>query len=222
MFLFEARVKGALDGRTRLGHRAVVSLFGDLQPIISHYGYAAVSGGLLLEHFGLPLPGETLLIGAAVLASQGAMDITVLLALAWAAATLGNMIGFAIGRYGGHLLVVRHGSRVGITSARLGQVEAFFDRYGAVVLVGARFVVLARQLSGIAAGTLEMEWGRFLLFNALGAALWVGWWGILSYWLGRRVFDFLIEFAGIEYALFVLAAALAIALAARLWWRRRA
>ena len=79
-----------------------------------------------------------------------------------------------------------------------------------------------RQLTGIAAGTLEMHWGRFLLFNAMGAALWVGWWGILSYWLGRRVFDFLIEFAGIEYALFVLAAALAIALAARLWRRRRA
>jgi membrane protein DedA with SNARE-associated domain len=198
-----------------------LSLFGDLEPFIRRYGYAAVSAGLLLEQFGLPLPGETLLIGGAVLAARGELDIGVLLPLAWAAATIGNTIGFAIGRYGGHRVVVRHGGRVGITSARLGRVEAFFDRYGAAVLIGARFVVVARQLSGIAAGTLEMGWGRFALFNALGAALWVGWWGVLSYWLGRRAFDFVSDLNGAEFTLLALVGALAIAIAARLWWRRR-
>jgi membrane protein DedA with SNARE-associated domain len=198
-----------------------VSLFGDLEPFIRHYGYAAVSAGLLLEQFGLPLPGETLLIGTGVLASRGELDIRLLLPLAWAAATIGNTIGFAIGRYGGHRLVVRYGGRVGVTSARLGQVEAFFDRYGAAVLLGARFVVVARQLSGIAAGTLEMRWGRFLLFNTLGAALWVGWWGILSYWLGRRVPEFMSEINGAEFALLAVAGALALAAAVRVWRRRR-
>jgi membrane protein DedA with SNARE-associated domain len=199
-----------------------VSLLHELHAFLADYGYATVAGGLFLEHFGLPLPGETLLIGAAVLAARGDLDIGLLLACAWLAATLGNAVGFAIGRYGGHRLVLRYGGRVGITKARLGEVEAFFDRYGDFVLIGARFVVLLRQLSGIAAGTLEMRWGRFMLLNALGAALWVGWWGIVSYWLGERVFAFISGLAGIEYALLAIAAAAALVWALRALRRRRA
>jgi len=192
-----------------------------IEHFLHEYGYAAVSLGLLFEHFGLPLPGETLLIGAAVLASQGALDITLLLVLAWAGATVGNIVGYAIGRYGGHWLVVRFGGRIGITQAKLDEVEAFFARYGDVVIVIARFIVILRQLSGIAAGTLEMRWGRFLLFNAIGAALWVAWWGLASFWLGRNVFEFVSHIAGIEYLLLACSIlALAIA-AARIYWRRR-
>ncbi len=197
----------------------------DLHVGIEHavhaYGTAAVGIGLFLEHFGLPLPGETLLIGAAVLAAEGVIGIKLLLAVAWAAATLGNMAGFAIGRYGGHWLVARYGGRVGITPQRLAEVEALFARYGDAVIVIARFIVLLRQLSGIVAGALEMSWWRFVVFNAVGAALWVAWWGLASYWLGRRVFRYISQLAGIEYVLFALAGAVLVGIAARLLWRRR-
>ncbi|HUK59647.1 MAG TPA: DedA family protein [Stellaceae bacterium] len=198
-----------------------MDLHAGIEHAIHEYGTAAVGLGLFLEHFGLPLPGETLLIGAAVLASKNALSIKLLLVVAWAAATLGNMLGFAIGRYGGHWLVVRYGARVGITPEKLAEVEALFTRYGDAVIVGARFVVLLRQLSGIAAGVFEMNWRRFVVFNAIGAALWVAWWGLASYWLGRRVFTFTSQLAGLDYALFALAAAVLVAVVARLYWRRR-
>ena len=193
-----------------------------IEHFVHEYGTAAVGIGLFLEHFGLPLPGETLLIGAAVLAAQGDLNIKLLLAVAWAAATLGNTVGFAIGRYGGHWLIVRYGGRIGITPAKLAEVAALFARYGDWVIVGARFIVLLRQLSGITAGTLEMSWRRFLIFNAVGAAWWVAWWGLLAYWLGRRVFAYIANLAGIEYVLFALAALALAVIGARIYRRRRA
>lgn len=198
-----------------------MSLFGDVQPYIADYGYIAVSGGILLEDFGLPTPGETLLIAGAIAAAQGTLDITWLLLLAWAGAVIGNSVGWAIGRYGGHHLAVRYGNRVGITSAKLRQVERFFDRHGNVVIIFARFVVLLRQLNGIVAGTLSMPWPRFLLFNAIGAALWVGWWGLLSYWMGQQVLDFIRGIGRIEPILFALAALAIAVVGVRIYWRRR-
>jgi membrane protein DedA with SNARE-associated domain len=187
-----------------------MSLSHELHVLLGQYGSATVFVALFLEHFGLPLPGESLLIGAAVLASRGEIPIGTLLASAWFGATLGNAVGFAIGRSGGRHLVLRHGSKVGITERRFLSVESMFARYGDAVLVGARFVVLLRQLSGIAAGTLGMGWARFMVLNALGAALWVGWWGLVSYWAGGRVSAVIAGTTGIEYALLALAAAAAL------------
>ncbi len=198
-----------------------MSGFGAVQPYLHEYGYLAVSASLLLENAGLPLPGETLLIAASILAAQGVFDITLLLPLAWAAATIGNIIGFVIGRYGGHALVVHYGARIGVTAARLAQLEQGFDRYGGWLLTGARFVVIARSLSGIAAGTLEMAWGRFLVFNALGAALWVGWWGLSADWLGHRALKLFHGSGRIELLLLAVAALAAAAVALHLHWRRR-
>ena len=102
----------------------------------------------------------------------------------------GDSIGFFIGHFGGQRLLIKHGRRLGITHARLDRVSRFVQRYGVIVIVFARFVVVARQLNGIVAGSLGLSWLRFFLANALGAALWVGFWGTLAYWLGRRVFEF--------------------------------
>ena len=203
------------------GNVRPMSLFGDVQPYIADYGYIAVSGGILLEDFGLPTPGETMLIAGAIAAARGTLDITWLLLVAWIGAVVGDSIGWAIGKYGGHHLAVRYGHRVGITSAKLHQVERFFDRHGDVVIIFARFVVLLRQLNGIVAGTLSMPWPRFLLFNAIGAALWVGWWGLLAYWLGQRVMDFISGVGRIEPILFALAALVIAGVGVRIWWRRR-
>ena len=177
-------------------------------------------GALLLEHVGLPLPGETVLIGAAVLAAHGSLDIAWLLALAWAAATLGNMLGFAIGRYGGRRLVLAFGGRIGITPERLAKVGAYFDHYGDIIIVVARFFVLLRQLSGIAAGLLGMGWARFALFNAAGAALWVGFWGMLGYGLGARVLRYVHHIGLLAPLLFTGAALLLLLAAARLRRKR--
>jgi membrane protein DedA with SNARE-associated domain len=198
-----------------------VSLFGDVQPYLRDYGSAAVAVGILLEDFGLPAPGETLLISGAILASRGTIDIRWLLLAAWVGAVIGDNIGWCIGRWGGHRLMLRHGARIGITQEKLARVEGFFARYGDVVIVFARFVVLLRQFNGIVAGTLGMHWLRFLILNAIGAALWVGWWGLIAYWLGRRVLDFIERAGEIEHLLFAIAAAILLGVGLRIYWRRR-
>ena len=158
-----------------------------VKPYLDHYGYWALFGAILLENFGLPVPGETLLIASALLASQGKMHIVTLLVTACIAAITGDNIGYAIGRFGGRRLVFRYGRYVFITEERLQKAEGFFRRYGGAV---ARFFAVLRQLNGIVAGTAKMSWWRFLLYNMLGAALWVTFWGTLFYELGERAFRF--------------------------------
>ena len=198
-----------------------MSFFGGVEHYIHEYGYAAVAGGMLLENFGLPVPGETLLISGAIAAAHGSLDITILLLLSWVAAVAGQMIGWAIGFWGGHRLAVLYGGRVGITAQKLARIEGYFARYGDYVVVFARFVVVLRQLNGIVAGTLEMHWARFLLLNAIGAALWIGWWGLLSFWLGHGVLEFVRRAGRIEPVLFTLAGLIIVAVAARIWWWQR-
>jgi membrane protein DedA with SNARE-associated domain len=178
--------------------------FGEVAHYVAQYGYLAVGLGILLEDFGMPTPGETLLITGAIAAAGGTLNIWLLLLIAFAGAVVGDNIGFLIGHTGGHHLMVRFGHRIGITHERFERVEAFFERYGGWVIVFARFVIILRQFNGIVAGTLGMHWLHFTVLNAIGAALWVGFWGMLSYWLGKGILVYVHEFHAI--AVVVLAA----------------
>ena len=162
-------------------------LVGTLEHFISGYGVAAVTVIVALEALGAPLPGETLLIFAAVLAGRGEMSLPALLICAWAGAVLGDNVGYLIGRKLGRAAVARYGAKIGLDAARFGAVESVFARYGAATVAFARFVNILRQLNGIVAGTLGMSWGRFLLFNALGAALWVGLWVLGTFYLSEHL-----------------------------------
>lgn len=157
-----------------------------LDPWLRQYGYLAVFAAIFLEDFGVPMPGETLLIAGALLASQSTFNIFILIVTAWSAALLGDNVGYAIGRFGGRRLVLRFGRYVLITDRRLGRAEKFFESRGAIVVVVARFIEILRQLNGIIAGVAGMRWWRFLGYNAVGAALWVGFWSILFFHLGKR------------------------------------
>jgi len=194
-------------------------IFAEMSHYIEHYGYFTVALGILLEDFGLPAPGETLLITGSIGASTGALNIYLLLLLAWTGAVVGDNIGYAIGHFGGHRLMMRHGGRIGITEERLKQVEAFFELYGGWVIVFARFVVILRQFNGIVAGTLGMHWLHFLALNALGAALWVSFWGILSYWLGKGVLVYVHELHQVTPLLSIFVIVFLVLGAGYLWWR---
>lgn len=186
------------------------------------YGYLAVFLGILLEDFGLPTPGETMLIAGSVLASHGSLSIVWLLPIAWLGAVIGDSIGYLIGATGGHRLLVRYGSRVGITLERLQKVEEFFARYGDIVIVFARFFIILRQFNGIVAGSLEMAWPRFFLYNSIGAALWVGFWGGLTYWLGRRFFEYVRLVGWVGPTLIAVGTIVLIAIVLKLWHRHHA
>lgn len=162
-------------------------IFHSLQPTLHHYGYLAVGGALFFEDFGVPLPGETMLIAASLYAGLGHLNIWVVAVVAIAAAVLGDNVGFAIGHFGGRRLLDRYGKYVLLTQRRLDKAEGFFRRHGEKVVVVARFVEGLRQLNGIVAGVAEMPWRRFIAANALGATLWVATWASLGYLAGNHV-----------------------------------
>ncbi|MGH3413995.1 MAG: DedA family protein [Marmoricola sp.] len=158
-----------------------------LAPVLGHYGYLAVGGFVLLEDFGVPVPGETILIAAAVYAGAGRLDIALVVVVAFVAAVVGDNIGYAIGRYGGRRLVERWGRYVFLTPKRLDKAEDFFARHGGKVVTVARFIEGLRQANGLIAGITQMRWRDFLAFNALGAALWVGCWSAVGYYSGSHI-----------------------------------
>jgi membrane protein DedA with SNARE-associated domain len=168
---------------------AIEHAFGNLTPLLQEYGVAAVALILMLESLGLPVPGESLLILASVLAARGDLSLPPLLVFAWAGAVVGDNIGYVLGRTFGRAVVLRLGGRIGFEADRLRQVEEMFARYGPLTVGFARFFPILRQLNGVVAGTLAMEWRRFLLFNALGGALWVLVWCLLGFFLGAHVGD---------------------------------
>jgi membrane protein DedA with SNARE-associated domain len=114
------------------------------------------------------------------------------------AAVTGDNTGYAIGRFGGRKLVLRYGRYLLMTEQRLQKTEGFFGRYGGAMVLIARFFTVLRQLNGIVAGTAKMSWWRFLSYNALGAALWVTFWGVLFYELGEKAFRFGTGFKKLE------------------------
>jgi membrane protein DedA with SNARE-associated domain len=162
-----------------------------IAPIIDNYGYLAVAFMLFMEDFGLPMPGETVLIGAAFYAGLGQLNIFMVMLVGLAAAVTGDNVGFAIGNYGGRPLVERFGRYVFLTSERIDKAEKFFNRHGGKVVAVARFIEGLRQLNGIIAGISEMKWLKFLLFNVIGAAIWVGAWSLAGYYGGSHVNTFL-------------------------------
>jgi membrane protein DedA with SNARE-associated domain len=158
-----------------------------LEPTLDHYGYAAVVGLVLVEDFGVPVPGETVLILGAVYAGTGRLNIALVALLGFAGALLGDNIGFAIGHFGGRRLVERYGRYVFLTPERLDKTTRFFDRHGGKIIILARFIEGLRQANGIIAGTTGMHWKRFVIFNAIGAALWVAVWTSIGYFSGSHI-----------------------------------
>jgi membrane protein DedA with SNARE-associated domain len=162
-------------------------VFGDMQPILEHWGYLGVGGMLFLEDFGVPVPGEIMLIAAAIFAGAGQMNIAVVFLVGVLAAVIGDNIGFVLGHFGGRPLAERFGRYIFLTPARLDRTEAWFNRHGGKIVTVARFIDGLRQVNGLLAGIVGMHWLKFLGYNALGAALWVGTWCTLGYLAGENI-----------------------------------
>ncbi|PWI05936.1 alkaline phosphatase [Streptomyces sp. NWU339] len=190
-------------------------------PLLGHYGYWAVGTVVFVEDFGVPAPGETILIAAGTYAGAGRLDIVAVAVIAFIAAIVGDNVGYLIGRSGGRALVHRWGRYVLLTPERFHKTEELFTRHGGKIVTVARFIEGLRQANGIIAGTSGMRWRRFLAFNALGAALWVGLWATLAYAAGTHITTLYEEIS--RYQLYVLIAlgALAAALVGRRLLRRR-
>jgi membrane protein DedA with SNARE-associated domain len=194
---------------TNMANDQLPGVFGHLQPVLEHYGYLAVGGFILLEDFGVPVPGETILIAAAVFAGSGHLNIALVILVGVLGAVIGDNIGFTIGHFGGRPLVERYGRYIFLTPERLDHAEGFINRHGGKVVTVARFIEGLRQVNGILAGTVGMHWLKFLAFNTLGAVLWVGTWAGIGYFAGENITEIYEGFD--RYKWYVIAAGVIIA-----------
>ena len=159
----------------------------NLEPTLDRFGYLAVVGLVLVEDFGVPVPGETVLILAAVYAGTGRLNIVLVGLLGFCGAVIGDNIGFAIGHFGGRPLIKRYGRYIFLTDERIERATGFFERHGGWIIIVARFIEGLRQANGIIAGISGIHWAKFLLFNAIGAALWVAVWTCIGYFSGSHI-----------------------------------
>jgi membrane protein DedA with SNARE-associated domain len=156
----------------------------------TNHGLPLLFAAVAIESFGIPVPGETALIAVGVLASQGHYSIVTVIALAAAAAIIGDNLGFwLIGRRGGRALIARFGWVERRTQHVLPRAEALIDRYGGRAVFFGRFVSVLRETIAWVAGLAGMSWPRFLFWNAFGGIVWAGGIGLLAYFGGKALAD---------------------------------
>jgi len=150
-------------------------------------GYPAVALFVGIEGIGIPLPGETMLIAAAIFAAQGNLSIAGVIAAAVAGAVVGNCIGFAVGWFGGYPLLRRFGKYVRLDEPQLKVGRYIFKRYGTKVVFFGRFVSILRTYLAFLAGANRMPVPRFLAAIGAGAIVWAALYGIAAYALGNQI-----------------------------------
>jgi len=156
-----------------------------LDSLLHDYGYPAVVLGVTLESLGLPLPGESLMIAAAIYAATShQLDIFVLVPLAACGAICGDQIGYFIGHWIGFRVLARWGRKLGLTDERLELGRFLFRRYGGRVVFFGRFIAILRTFAAVLAGANKMRWHTFLLWNSLGGIAWTSLYGFGAYLLG--------------------------------------
>ncbi len=177
--------------------------------LVHHYGLIALFLVVMLESGGLPLPGETALVAAGVFASRGELNIVEVIAVAAAAAIVGDSIGYWIGRTGGRKLLQRSKLLSRWSAGVLPWAEGFFHRHGAKTIFIGRFFSILRVTAAWMAGVSHMRWLKFLAWNAAGGICWAALVGLVAYYLGHAAADAISHYGLIGGAALVVLAALA-------------
>jgi membrane protein DedA with SNARE-associated domain len=194
-------------------------VFEHIRQFLVHWGYWGVAAFLLLENAGVPLPGETVLLLASVLAFKNhELRLPWIIVVGTIACTAGDNVGYLIGSAGGRPLLERWKNFFRVKDEHIHSAEELLHRYGPVAIFFARFIAGARIVAGPLAGVLRMHWKTFALFNFLGALAWVTVIASLGYLFGSQLDRLLSTVKSIELALLIL---LVICLAVYLWRRKK-
>jgi membrane protein DedA with SNARE-associated domain len=194
------------------------SILDFLRNAVVHYGYWAIAATLLLENGGVPVPGETILLMASFLAySEHELQLPWIIVVATIVTTAGSSLGFAVGHYGGRPLLTRYQSVFGVPENTIVRGESLFAHFGAIAVFVARFVFGMRVLAGPLAGALRMPWRKFLLWNFLGAAVWVTVISNVGYLFGRHWTRLMRDIKRFDVAVVIVGLLVAVIW----WWRSR-
>jgi membrane protein DedA with SNARE-associated domain len=193
----------------------------DVTSFFTHHGLPLLFVAVAIESFGVPVPGETALVAFGVLASQGHYSIVSVIAVAAAAAIIGDNLGFwLIGRRGGRALIARYPWAERRAQKVLPRAQALIDRYGGRAVFFGRFVSVLRETIAWVAGLAGMSWPRFLFWNALGGIVWATGVGLLAYYGGKELADTVSRY-GLYAAVVIVILALVVFVGPRLVARLR-
>jgi membrane protein DedA with SNARE-associated domain len=159
-----------------------------LTQLLASYGYLAVLLFVAIESTGIPFPGETILLVAAITAgTTHQLSIAWVILAAASGAILGDNPGFWVEREGGYRLLRRYGRYIHVEERRLNLGQYLFLKHGGKMVFYGRFVAVLRAWAAFLAGTNRMRWPRFLLFNAAGGVVWATLYGLGRYFLGDNI-----------------------------------
>ena len=159
-----------------------------VQDLIQTYGLWVMFGIIMFESMGLPLPGETVLVTAALYSgTRHQISILLVVSVAAFAAIIGDNLGYLIGRSIGLRFLVRYGHYIGLHERRLKLGQYLFLRHGGKIVFFGRFVAVLRTLAALLAGANLMRWPHFLLMNAFGGICWAAVFGFGAYLLGEQI-----------------------------------
>jgi membrane protein DedA with SNARE-associated domain/membrane-associated phospholipid phosphatase len=181
-----------------LGHLNLQHLLEDLSNALGAWTYLIVGVFAFAEtgaFVGLVVPGETVMLLGGAVAGQGAIDIYLLIAIAWFSAWLGDTTSFFLGRRLGRGFVIRHGPRVGISHERFERVEDYFGRHGGKTIFIGRFISLVRAFAPFIAGSSGMRYRAFVPYSILGTGLWASAHILVGYFFSRSI-DKAAKYAG--------------------------
>jgi len=178
--------------------------------VAENVGYPLVFALIAIETMGIPVPGETALVTAGIVASRGRLSIELVIALAAAAAIIGDNVGFAIGRhYGRRLLLWDGGPFPKHRRKLLALGEPFFERHGPKAVFLGRWFAGLRITAAWMAGATKMSWPTFLFWNALGGIAWATAIGLGAYFAGHTA-ERIFKAVGLGGLIVALAAAAAL------------
>ncbi len=186
---------------------------------LTSYGLILLFALVAIEGCGIPLPGETALATAAVLAGSGHFNIEEVIGVAASGAIVGDNTGYWIGRLGGRALLARIPVVREAAARFLPRGERYFERHGSKTVVIARFIAGLRITAAWLAGISHMPWRRFVIFNAAGGILWSTTIGIVAYEFGRAAVNAVSHYG--LYAVIVLVILGALAFVGHRIWHRR-
>jgi membrane protein DedA with SNARE-associated domain/membrane-associated phospholipid phosphatase len=173
-----------------LGHLDLQGLLEDISETLGAWTYLLVGVFAFAEtgaFVGLVVPGETTMLLGGAVAGQGAIDIYLLIAIAWFAAWAGDTTSFFVGRRLGRDFVLRHGPRVGISQERFERVEDYFSRHGGKTIFIGRWISLVRALAPFIAGSSGMHYRAFVPYSILGTGLWASAHILIGYFFSRSI-----------------------------------
>src|SRR5664279_4442014 len=182
----------------QLGHLNLQHLLEDISNTLGAWTYLLVGVFAFAEtgaFVGLVVPGETVMLLGGAVAGQGAIDIYLLIAVAWFSAWLGDTTSFFIGRRLGREFVIKHGPRFGISHQRFERVEDYFSRHGGKTIFIGRFISLVRAFAPFIAGSSGMSYRAFVPYSILGTGLWASAHILVGYFFSRSI-DKAAKYAG--------------------------